>query len=218
MRSCTLSTPRDREESVAMENLDEPAEQIPSDARRSLLNVPNTFCAIRLAGSFALLALAPVGNSRWFLIVFLFLALTDFVDGKLAIWLNQRTTFGARFDSIADAAMYGSLLIGIIWLKGDVLAAYAPWIAAALVCYALSCASSLVKFGKLPSHHTYSAKSAWMVTVLSAVALLSGWATWPVALASSAVAIANLESTAITLLSDEWRADVASVWRARRAR
>jgi CDP-diacylglycerol--glycerol-3-phosphate 3-phosphatidyltransferase len=201
---------------AAMEELEQPAGEISNGAGRSRLNVPNTFCAIRLAGSLALLAIAPSGDARLFLIVFLFLALTDFVDGKLAIWLDQRTTFGARFDSIADAAMYGSLLIGIVWLKSDILAGYAWWIAAALACYALSCASSLVKFGRLPSHHTYSAKSAWMVTVLSAVALLSGWATWPVPLAAVAVSLANLESTAITLLSDEWRADVASIWHSRR--
>jgi cardiolipin synthase len=199
-----------------MEHLEQPADEVSDGVRRSRLNVPNTFCAVRLVGSLALLAIAPSGNATLFLIVFLCLALTDFVDGKLAIWLDQRTTFGARFDSIADAAMYGSLLIGIVWLKSDVLASYWPWIAAALACYALSCASSLVKFGRLPSHHTYSAKSAWMVTVLSAVALLSGWATWPAALAAVAVSLANLESTAITLLSDEWQADVATVWRARR--
>ena len=198
--------------------MDQPTERTSSVARRSRVNVPNTFCAIRLIGSLALLAIAPSGNAQLFLVVFLFLALTDFVDGKLAIWLDQRTTFGARFDSIADAAMYGSLLIGIVWLKSDVLAHYAPWIATALACYALSCVSSLLKFGRLPSHHTYSAKSAWMVTVLSAVALLINWATWPVPLAAVAVSLANLESTAITLVLDRWQADVPSIWIALRAR
>ena len=57
-----------------------------------------------------------------------------------------------------------------------------------------------------------------MVTVLSAVALLSGWAAWPVPLAAAAVSLANLESTAITLFSSEWRADVATVWRIKRRR
>ncbi len=151
-----------------------------------------------------------------FLVVFLLLASTDFVDGKLAIWLNQRTTFESAFDSVADAAMYSALLFGIVWLKGDVLKAETAWIAVAMASYAVSCATSVVKFGRLPSHHTYSAKTAWMVTVLSAVALLSGWAIWPVRAAAVAVSLANLESTSITLLSNHWQADVPTIWHATR--
>jgi cardiolipin synthase (CMP-forming) len=181
-----------------------------TDRRR--FNVPNAFCAIRLAGSLILIALLPREDPVLFLVVFLLLASTDWIDGKLAIWLNQRTTFGARFDSIADAAMYGALLVGCVWLKGDAIAAEAAWIAAALVCYAISCLTALVKFRRLPSHHTYSAKVAWLLTVLAAVALLSGWATWPLRVSAVAVALANLESASITLLSSRWRVDVPGVW------
>jgi len=167
---------------------------------------------VRLAGSFVLVALLPKGDPVLFLVVFLLLASTDWIDGKLAIWLNQRTTFGARFDSIADAAMYGALLLGCFWLKGDSIAAEAPWIAAALGCYAFSCLTALIKSRRLPSHHTYSAKIAWLLTVVAAVALLSGWASWPLRVSAVAVALANLESASITLLSNRWRADVPGVW------
>lgn len=189
----------------------------PSDATdRIQLNVPNTLCAIRLVGSLISVALAIWGTPAWFLGMFLLLAGTDLIDGKLAIWLNQRTTFGARFDSIADAAMYGALLFGCVWFKGDVLAAEATWIVAALGCYAISCLSAGIKFHRLPSHHTYSAKAAWLLTVLAAVALLGDWASWPLRVAAVAVSLANLESASITLLSDRWQADVATVWRSAR--
>lgn len=192
---------------------DDPGSEPPIDVTDRLwFNVPNTFCAIRLAGSFVLVALLPKGDPVLFLVVFLLLASTDWIDGKLAIWLNQRTTFGARFDSVADAAMYGALLLGCVWLKGAAVAAQAPWIAIALGCYAVSCLTALVKFRRLPSHHTYSAKIAWLVTVVAAVALLSGWASWPLRASAVAVALANLESASITLLSNRWRADVPSVW------
>jgi cardiolipin synthase (CMP-forming) len=193
---------------------DDPGSEPPIDVTdRLLFNVPNTFCVIRLAGSLVLVALLPWGDPLLFLVVFLLLASTDWIDGKLAIWLNQRTTFGARLDSIADAAMYGALLLGCIWLKGDAVATEAPWIAAALGCYAISCLTALIKFRRLPSHHTYSAKIAWLLTVAAAVALLSGLASWPLRLSAIAVALANLESASITLLSNRWRADVPGVWR-----
>ncbi len=188
----------------------------PTDRLR--FNVPNALCAIRLAGSFLLLALAWMGDPLLFLGVFLLLASTDWIDGRLAISLNQRTTFGARFDSFADAAMYGALLFGCVWLKWDGIAAEAPWIAAALACYAVSCSAALLKYRRLPSHHTYSAKTAWMLTVTAAAVLLMGWASWPLRVAAVAVALANLESAAITLLSDRWQADVPTVWRVLRKR
>jgi cardiolipin synthase (CMP-forming) len=177
-------------------------------------NVPNALCAIRLAGSLALVAVALLGHVMPFLVVFLFLAATDWIDGRLATWLRQRTTFGARFDSVADAAMYGALLFGCIWLKGDVLVAEAAWIAAALACYFLSCTLAVIKFGRLPSHHAYSAKLAWLLTVIAAVFLLTDWAIWPLRVAMIVASLANLESSLITLVSKTWEADVPTAWHA----
>jgi cardiolipin synthase (CMP-forming) len=179
-------------------------------------NVPNVLCAIRLAGSLVLIALAVADRPMPFLVVFLFLATTDLVDGRLAVWLRQRTTFGARFDSVADAAMYGALLFGCVWLKGEVLAEERPWIAAALACYFVACASSLIKYGRLPSHHTYSAKLAWLLAVGAGASLLVGWTIWPLRVAAIAVSLANLESSLITLVSRQWTADVPTVWHSNR--
>jgi len=86
-----------------------------------------------------------------FLIVFLITALTDWIDGKLANWLHQRTTIGARLDSIADAAMYAALLFGCLSLQGEVIWAESLWIAAALITYAATLIAALVKFKQWPS-------------------------------------------------------------------
>jgi CDP-diacylglycerol--glycerol-3-phosphate 3-phosphatidyltransferase len=193
-----------------------PGNLSPDATDRLQFNVPNALCAIRLAGSLVLIGVALVGRPLPFLGVFLFLAATDWVDGRLAVWLRQRTTFGARFDSVADAAMYGALLFGCIWLKGDVLRAESGWIAAALVCYSVSCASSLIKFGRLPSHHTYSAKMAWLLTVIAGASLLADWSIWPLRVAMVAASLANLESTLITIVSKQWKADVPTAWHATR--
>jgi len=153
-----------------------------------------------------------------FLVVFLLLVFTDWIDGRLAAWLQQRTTFGARFDSVADAAMYGALLFGCVWLRADTLVAEGAWIVAALGSYWLSCTLALIKFRRLPSHHTYSAKVAAVMTVIAALALLIDWTIWPLRVATVAVSCANLESALITLLSEQWRADVPTVWHALRTR
>jgi hypothetical protein len=64
----------------------------------------------------------------------------------------------------------------------------------------------------LPSHHAYSAKVALVLTVVAATLLLLNSAVWPLRLAMAGVALANLESTLITLLSRRWQADVPGVW------
>jgi len=185
---------------------------------RRLINVPNALCLIRLILSLALLPIALL-ELRWpFLVVFLLAASTDWIDGKLAIWLKQRTTFGAGLDSVADATMYGALLFGCVWLEGEALWENAAWIATALASYVLACGAALIKFRRLSSYHMYSAKFAWMITVLAAIALLTGWAVWPLRVAAVAVTLANLEAAAITFLLDRWRVDIRSVLEVKRQR
>lgn len=87
-------------------------ESISDTAIRLHVNVPNAFCVIRLIGSLGLIGMAIIDWPTVFLAVFLLLMLTDWIDGRLAAWLQQCTTFGARLDSIADAALYGALLFG----------------------------------------------------------------------------------------------------------
>jgi hypothetical protein len=66
----------------------------------------------------------------------------------------------------------------------------------------------------LPSHHTYSAKLAWLLAVTAGIALLAGGTAWPLRIAAVAASLANLESTIVTLMSTKWRADVPTAWHA----
>ena len=184
----------------------------------SIINVPNTLCAIRLLGSFVLVYLAICERDKAFIWTFVFLVATDWFDGKLAILLNQRTKFGARFDSAADATLYAALLFGICWLKWEFLAANFGWIIAGLLSYGVSCLAGLAKFGRVPSYHTYAAKTTWHLLNIAVVCLFAGWAEWPVYVVAIAVVLTNLEATAITWMLPAWDVDVRSFAHARRRR
>ena len=177
-------------------------------------NIPNALCVTRLILSVAMVLGALMGQPILLLTLYLLAAATDWIDGKLAIWLNQRTVFGARLDSVADAATYAALLFGSVWLKGDAIAAEAAWIAMALACWLTSYAAGLIKLGCLPSYHTYTAKASWGLMILAAVGLLTGWSLWPLRLAMLAVALANLEAVAITFILQKTEVDVRSFWHA----
>ena len=184
-----------------------------------LLTVPNLLCIVRLLGSVALIPIALQARSELFLAVFLGLAATDWLDGKLAILLNQRSVFGARLDSWADAALYAGLAFGTLVMYEQTLRAELSWIFLALMTYLVSTLAGFWKYRRWPSYHTRAAKTSWFLTAVAVIALFLESMVWPLRVALFAVILTNLEALAITAISPRWQADVTSiyhVWRDRR--
>lgn len=179
-----------------------------------LLTVPNFLCVIRLIGSFVLIPIAWQGQNEVFFWCFIFLALTDWFDGKLAILLNQRTVLGARLDSWADAALYAALLFGIVTMYGDSLQSELVWISVALVTYLISTAAGFWKYKRWPSYHTRAAKISWFLTAVAVIAIFNDLSLWPLRVAAVAVIITNFEALLITYISPAWCADVTSIYHA----
>lgn len=185
-----------------------------------LLTIPNILCLIRLAGSFVLIPIAWLDQNEIFLWFFLFLSMTDWVDGKLAILLNQRSVFGARLDSWADAALYTALLLGTVILYGSTLQSELGWLIPPLATYLISTAAGFWKYQRWPSYHTRAAKTCWFLIIVAAIGLFIDWSLWPLRIALTAAAITNLEALLITIISPRWQADVTSIyhaWRDNRA-
>ena len=179
-----------------------------------LLTIPNIICGVRLVGSFVLVGIAWLDQSELFLWIFLLLAISDWIDGKLAILLNQRSVFGARLDSWADTALYAALLVGSVMLYGVTLRDEIAWIIPPLATYILSTAAGFWKYRRWPSYHTRAAKTGWFLAMIGTIGLFTDWSLWPLRIALSFVALTNLEALAITVISPVWRSDVTSVYHA----
>lgn len=179
-----------------------------------LFTIPNILCMIRLAGSFVLVGVAWLEQNSLFLWLFIFLAMTDWFDGKIAILFNQRSVYGARLDSWADAALYAALLIGLLMLYGATLRAELPWISAPIVTYMISTAAGFWKYKRWPSYHTRAAKTCWFLIMVGTIGLFTDWSLWPMRFALAVTAITNVEALCITLISPVWRADVTSIYHA----
>ena len=180
------------------------------------LNVPNAITLLRLLVSPALAVLALAARADLFLYLFLALEVTDWLDGKLAVLLDQRSELGARLDSVADLVMYGLLLGGLGVLEWEVLRAEWAWIALVPATLAASWIASLAKFGRMPSYHTFGAKASYYLVIGATAGLLLLDLVWPVRVAAGAVALTNLEAVAITLVLQTPRSDVPSVLTAMR--
>ncbi|WP_410650460.1 CDP-alcohol phosphatidyltransferase family protein [Amycolatopsis sp. cmx-4-54] len=89
---------------------------------RQALNVPNMLSILRLAGVpvFLWLLLGPKEDG-WALALLVFSALTDWLDGKLARWLNQMSRLGQLLDPAADRLYILATLIA--FLIRDII----PW-------------------------------------------------------------------------------------------
>jgi CDP-diacylglycerol--glycerol-3-phosphate 3-phosphatidyltransferase len=178
------------------------------------LTVPNALTVARMAGSGVLLWLAHAGHPSSFIALYAVLLFTDWIDGKIAIWLHQRSVLGARMDSVADAVLYTCLVIGISWLKPEFIESDTPLIWTMVGSYALSLLTGLVRFRRLPAYHTRAAKTCWLLVSIGAIALLLDGPWWPARVALVAVIITNLEATAISLVLPRWQMDVTSIWHA----
>lgn len=205
------------------ENQQLPAEQTgiePRDPKykNSVFTIPNIICFGRIVGSFVLLATAVAGWQIGFVLLFVALSLSDWIDGKLARRLHQRSDLGARIDSLADSILYAALIGGALILNPDMITQEAAWIIAAIVSYALTTAAGLLKYGKVPSYHTYGAKACQWLALVAGVYVVMDWSPWPLRVTTIVGVLTNLEATAITLMLNQWRADVPSllhVWKSR---
>ncbi len=185
------------------------------DSRNSLLNVPNLLSAIRFVGSIVLVGLTWADLSQEYLLALIvFLLLTDWVDGKLAIMLEQQTKFGAKLDSVADATFYGSVLVVMLWLKTDLIRQESPWIIAALSAYAVNMLAAIIKFRRFAAYHTRAAKTGWLLVSIAIISVFADWSPWPLRIACTGILLTNLEQTAITFVLLRPHVDIPSLYHA----
>lgn len=186
----------------------------PRDARYkdSVFTIPNLICMGRFAGSFVLFAVALMGWRYAFVILFFVLSFSDWIDGKLARWLHQRSDLGARLDSYADTALYAALIGGALVLCWDMLKDELVWLVVGIGSYAVTTGAGLWKYGRVPSYHTYGAKLTNWIAMIAGVCLILQWSVWPMRIAIIAVTLTNLEATLITLALKSWKADVLTLF------
>ena len=183
--------------------------------RRQRVTVPNAICLFRILAAPGLVVLAIADRRSDVVVLFLVLAVSDWIDGKLAILLDQRSEIGPWLDSVADVVMYTALLVATVVLDGDRLLTQWPWVGLPIAMYVIAGAFSLAKFRRWPNHHTRMAKISWGLMLAGAVAFLSAWSLWPLRAALVGATVASVQSMIITRILPEWRADVPSVSAAR---
>ncbi|MBF0595483.1 MAG: CDP-alcohol phosphatidyltransferase family protein [Candidatus Omnitrophica bacterium] len=148
--------------------------------------------------------------SKFFLPLLMVAAFTDVLDGFVARKLNVATELGALLDGYADIALYVTCLVSAFWVYPVILHHYMVWIVGVLILQLISWGFSLVKFRKMTSYHTYTAK-VWGVTIGLSVVFLFGFGSGALLpLMILAGFICNIEEIFITSIMPYWKAGILS--------
>lgn len=179
---------------------------------------PNLLSGFRIACVPALLALAWRGETGAFLVLFALGLVSDVLDGALARRLGQETELGARLDQWGDFALWAALPLGAWWQWPELLWRERAYLATALACMLLPTAIAYARYRAVPGYHTWSVKVGAIAMAASVPLLLLFDVAWPFRGAALFQIVCAIDELGITLLLDECRHDVPSVFHAARLR
>lgn len=183
---------------------------------RTILHaVPNTISLFRLACSPVILWFAWNGEERPFLAFLTTALVSDFFDGAIARLLKHTTEWGAKLDSLADFLLALAVLPCIWWLWPHLLEAELRYFMLVLVGSFAQLTCGYLKFGRAPSYHTWTSKSATLLLSISLIVLLyTQDVSAPFRFSAMLHLASTVESILITLIIPRWNYNVHSLWHA----
>lgn len=179
------------------------------------LTIHNVLSVFRIMAAPVLLLLAWEGNASMFLILLALSLFSDAIDGSIARRLKCASEFGAKLDSWGDFAIYMTAPLCAWLLWPEVLKREAIFVFLVIGAFIAPFLVGVIKFGRLPSYHTWSAKAAAVLISISVFILFIMDISWPFRCAAIFQALSASEEIAITLLLTEWSSNVPSFWHAR---
>lgn len=141
-------------------------------------NVPNALSATRLFGVPVLFVLVGREPVAWFVGLYAFLGVTDYLDGKLARAWNQTSAFGSMLDAVADVAYYISTAYFAVRLFPAYIVPNIPFIIGVLALFAVLLLVSRVRVGRILLPHTHLSRIAGALVVLAVFASFVMDTTW----------------------------------------
>ena len=154
----------------------------------------------------------------WFLAGYIIAVLSDIFDGIIARRLGISTMQLRQADSWADISLYLCVALSAWLVYPNVIADFAVPLLLAIVAQLTLFATSLLKFGQMPSFHTLTAK-IWGITLLIATVGLFGFGYAQTLWLAIALCLLNsVEEIAMTIVLPIWQHDVLSLVHALRRR
>ncbi|WP_346292690.1 CDP-alcohol phosphatidyltransferase family protein [Sphaerothrix gracilis] len=181
-----------------------------------LKTIPNLLIIFRFFAAFVLLKMAWDGHvDGSFTVIFILAVISDIIDGMIARRFGGVTAWLREADSRADLCLYICVALSLWRVYPQIWLAFELPLLALIGSQILHWLASLLKYGRLASYHSYSAKFWGLTLAIATVALFGfGYAGWTLGLAIVTGILHNLEEIVMTLLLPEWSYDVVSLQKA----
>lgn len=180
--------------------------------KSSWLTIPNLFSFFRIGSVPVLFYFALNGKGDLFLLLAAISLSTDAIDGYVARKLNQVTNLGTTLDSVGDMMMYFTMPLCGWLLWPEMVMKEIIYIILMMIAFFVPMIAGMLKFGRMPSYHTWLAKSS---TVFISVATMI-WFIWeyPILFRLAVVIqiLVMIEYIAITIRLKNWRGNIPSFW------
>lgn len=151
----------------------------------------------------------------WLGVLFLAGPVSDIFDGVLARRLGTATAKLRVADSVVDIAFYVFVLIAVGEVNWAAIRGNMWLIAAVIALEAVRLVVDLVKFGRIASYHTYTAK-IWGLLLMLAVGsvLCFGGGVWLLTVSLIWGIVSEVEGLTFSVILREWVHDVKTLPRA----
>lgn len=181
-----------------------------------LSQVPVALVLFRfLAGPYLLFDAWDGHTGPAFVWVFVLAVVSDIVDGMIARRLQVVNAWLRESDSRADLCLYLCVIACIGRVFPEVLADFWLPLAMTVASQMLQWGTALVKYRRLASYHSYSAKF-WGLSLVIATVALFGFHYAGLTFGATLLigTLHNLEEVAMTLILPKWTFDVVTIQRA----
>lgn len=174
----------------------------------------NGITVYRLLAAPVLVFLVFSGNVDVFKWMLAFSFFTDLIDGFLARKYKVTSIFGSRLDSIADDLTILAAIVGLFVLKKAFIKEELILIGLMFFLFLIQNMLALLKYHKITSFHTYSAKLAAILQGLFLIFIfLLPEPVYILFYAAAAVTIIDLlEEIILVILLPKWQSDVKGLY------
>ena len=177
--------------------------------------LPNLISVLRLTAVPVLIWLALIGEDRAFAWLLVAAGVTDILDGWLARKYGWVSKVGALLDSTADISIVLVVLFAMWTLHNDVFVYHGVIVWSILGVWSLANLIGLIRYRRLPSFHTASARFGLVMFGLFVLVLFFyGFVPWLLYACGAICFLAGIESLILVLLIDHWRPNLRGGLRA----
>ncbi len=176
--------------------------------------IVNAITVYRIVAAFILLFLVIRKETdvfKWLLALSFF---TDAIDGYLARKYKAVSIMGSKIDSVADDLTILVAAVGVIVLKPGFISHELTWVISLLALYLFQLIFSLIRYHRISSFHTYSAKVSAVLQGAFLI-LLFFVHDWPLILfhiAAIATLLNLVEEIVLVFKLPEWKSDVKGLF------